>query len=120
MGYSYEEFFQQHIEPEMKKLFLEKAPVVDPETPLDDRLYEPDISDRFMDIIRAALVRHEGQRFIGQFLRLLIDPNREGLSPERFVRDCLTHYNDEVEPLGLSYRLDNIKVTADYTFEDGE
>lgn len=116
MGYSYEEFFQQHIEPGMRKLFMEE-PVAVPETPLD-MLYVPDISDRFMDIIRLALVRQEGQRFIGQFLRVLIDPHQEGVSPERFVRDCLMHYNDEIEPLGFSYRLDNIKVTADYTFSD--
>jgi hypothetical protein len=115
VSYSYEDFFQDHIEPSLKKLLLESSEGV-PETPMD--VYVPDKADQFMDIIRAALIRHEGQRFIGQFLRLLIDPHQEGLSPERFVRDCLTHYNDEIEPLGLSYRLDNIKVTADYTFPD--
>ena len=98
MSYSFDDFFEEYIVPKLTELFK------DPDFAKGEDVNK-EISDRFFDILRLSVVQaYRGEDFARKLIEVAIDPDSEGLSPDRSIKKFFYQkYADELELRKIEY-----------------
>ena len=114
MGYSFDDFFEEYVVPKLTKLFK------DPDYAEGEDVNK-EISDRFFDILRSSIqMQHRGQDFAKRLIEVAINPDGEGLSPDKSIRNFfdLKYDSEELELRKIEYSsIDGTIINVNYRGE---
>jgi len=112
MGYSFEDFFDDHLAKRLTVLFREEQ--------AEDTY--ADLADKFFDVLRSALGHtHRGDDFARRLLELATNPEEIGMAPDQFVKRSFQLRYDDLEIRKLEYQHPNgTIVSANYQGEESD
>ena len=118
MGYSFDDFFEEHVVPKLVELF-KTTPVPSSDLLPSSGTEEPEISDRFLNILRSSIQeQYRGEDFARRLIDVAINPDNEELSPDQSIRKFFNQkYNDEIELRKVEYSVEGSIVNVNYRGE---
>jgi hypothetical protein len=102
MGYSLDDFFDEHILPKLKALISDGS---------------PDKFEKFIDIIRNSSGTRRSEDFFGWLIDASANPSCEQMSTHLFIQTIFNYVRDNVELLSIEYKEDGAQVSVDYRKE---
>lgn len=98
MSYSFEDYFEDKIVPEMNKLFNNYSQEKE-----NKKINEPYISDMFLSILKVGTEHYiRGEDFSKRLLRVAIK-DHEDLTPEEFIKKCFYLYYGDMTLRKIEY-----------------
>ena len=91
MGYSFDDFFEEHVVPKLTELFK------DPDFAKGEDV-DKEISDRFFDVLRSSIqMQYRGGDLARRLIEVAINPDGEELSPDLYLRKFFNQKYDDME-----------------------